>query len=107
MKDLAFVKLGIHRFTLWYCNLNSRTWIGKETYIHDLFDAHGAFCYSRSSFSCPYFVMYLSLGLMNVNLRLFASENICRRSVGDSYLSKFLLFCKGMGCPFGTNPSHV
>jgi hypothetical protein len=100
MKDLAFVKLRIYRFSLWCGNLNSRTLIGKENYIHDLFDAHGAFCYARSltSFGCPYFVIYLSP-------RLMASDDICERWIivftelfqrlfGDSYPSKFLLFCK-------------
>jgi hypothetical protein len=42
--------------------------IGKEHYIlvHDLFDAHGVFCYARSltSFGLPYFVMSLLLGLI-------------------------------------------
>ena len=80
MKDLAFVK---PRFTLWYGNLNSRTLIYKENYIHYHFDAHGAFCYAMSfaSFGCPYFVLYLSLGLVKVNPRLIASDYICERSI--------------------------
>jgi hypothetical protein len=101
MKDIAFVKLGIYRFILWYDNLNSRTLISKENYKHDLYDVHGAFCYARSLtfFACPYFVMYLLLGLIKVNLRLRASDDICERSIvvlrelfkqlfGDSYTSK-------------------
>ena len=106
MKDIAFVKPGIYRFTLWYDNLNSRTLICKENYIYYLFDAHGAFCYARSfaSFGCPYFVLYFSLGLVKVNPRLIASDDICERSIVvfrelfqqlfcDSHRSKFLLFC--------------
>ena len=119
MKDLAFVKLGIYRFTLWYGNLNSRTLICEENYIHYFFDAHGAFFYARSlaSFGCPYFVLYLSLGLIKVNPRLIDSDDICERSIAvfrelfqqlfcDSYPSKFLFFCKEMGYPSGTYPSH-
>jgi hypothetical protein len=67
MKDLAFVKLG--RFTLWYGNMYSRTSIGKNNYIHDLIDAFvGAFSYARSltSFGCPYFVVFLSLGFIKM-----------------------------------------
>jgi hypothetical protein len=83
MKDFTFVKLGIYRFTLYCGNLNSRTFIGKENYIHDLFDSHGAFRYARSLtfYGCPYFVMYLSLGLKMVNPRLIASDNIWERSI--------------------------
>jgi hypothetical protein len=61
--------------------------------------------------------MYLSLGLIKDNPRLIASEDICERSIvvfreqfqqffEDFYLSKFLLFCKEMGYPSGTYPSH-
>ena len=119
MKDIAFVKPGIYKFTLSYGNLNSRTLICKENYIHDVFDAHGAFCYARSfaSFGCPYFVLYLSLGLVKVNPRLIDSDDICGRPIVvfrelfqklfcDSYPSKFLLFCNEMGYPSGTYPSH-
>ena len=119
MKDIAFVKPGIYRVTLWYGNLNSRTLICKENYIHYLFDAHGAFCYARSfaSFGCLYFVLHLSLGLVKVNPRLIASDDICQRSIVvfrelsqqlfcDSYPSKFLFFCKEMGYPSGTYPFH-
>ena len=104
MKDIAFVKPGIYRFTLWYGNLNGMTLICKEYYIHYLFDIHGAFCYARSfaSFGCPYFVRYLSLGLVKVNPRLIASDDICERSIVvfrelfqqlfcDSNLSKFFV----------------
>ena len=48
-----FVKPGIYRITLWYGNLNSRTLICKENYIHYLFDAHGAFCYAMSFAGFP------------------------------------------------------
>ena len=121
MKDIAFIKPGIYRFTLWYGNLNSRALICKENYIHVhyLFDAHGAFRYARSfaSFSCPYFVRYLSLGLIKVNPRLIASDDICERSIVvfrelfqqlfcDSYPSKFLFFCNEMGYPSGTHPFY-
>ena len=119
MKDIAFVEPGIYRLTLWYGNLNSRTLICKENYIHYLFDAHSAFCYARffASFGCPYFVLYLSLGLVKMNLRLIASDDICERSTVvfrelfqqlfcDSYPSKFLFFCNEMGYPSGTYPSH-
>jgi hypothetical protein len=34
-----------------------------------------------TSFGCPYFVMYLSLGLIKVNPRLIASDDICDRSI--------------------------
>ena len=107
MKDLDFVKPGIYIFTLWYGNLNSRTLICKENYIHYLFGAHGVFCYARSfaSFRCPYFVLYLSLGLVKVNPHLMASDNICERLIVvfrelfqqlfcDSYPSKFCLACE-------------
>ena len=119
MKDVAFVNPGIYRFTLWYGNLNSRTLICKENYINYLFDAHGAFCYARffASFDCPSFVLYLLLGLVKVNPRLIASDDICERSIVvfrelfqqlfcDSYPSKFLFFCNEMGYPSGTYPSH-
>ena len=115
MKDIAFVKPGIYRFTLWYSNLNSRPLICKENYIHYLLDAHGAFCYERSfaSFGCPYFVLYLLLGLVKVNPRLIASNDICERLIVvfrelfqqlfcDSYPSKFLFFCNEMGYPSGS-----
>ena len=88
----------------------SRTLICKENYIHYLIDAHGAFCYARSfaSFGCPYFGLYLSLGLVKVNPRLIACDDICERSIVvfmelfqrllcDSYPSKFLFFCNEMG----------
>ena len=119
MKDFAFVKPGIYRVTLWYGNLNSRTLICKENYIHYLLDAHGTFCYERSlaSFGCPYFVLYLSLGLVKVNPRLIASDDICERSIVVfrelfqqlfcvSYPRKFLFFCKEMGYPSSTYPFH-
>ena len=119
MKDIAFVKPGIYRFTLKCGNLNSRTLICKENYIHYLFDSHGAFCYARSfaSSGCPYFVLYLSLGLVKVNPRLIASDDICKRSIVvfrelfqqmfcDSYPSKFLFFCNEMGYPSITYHSH-
>ena len=70
-----------------------------------LVDAHGAFCYARSfaSFGCPYFILYLSLGLVKVNPCLIASDDICERSIVvfrelfqqlfcDSYPSKFFSF---------------
>ena len=113
MKDIAFVKPGIYRFALWYSNLNSRTLICKEKYIHYLFYAHGACCYARSfvSFGCPYFVLYLSLGLVKVDPRLIACDDICERSIVvfmelfqqlfcDSYPSKFLFFCGTYPSPF-------
>ena len=119
MKDIAFVKPDIYRFTLWYGNLNSRTLICKENYINLLFDAHGAFCYARSfaSFGCPYVVLYLSLGLLKVNPCLVASDDICERLIVvfrelfqqlfcDSNLSKILLFCNEIGYPSGTYPSN-
>ena len=119
MKDIAFVKPGNYRFTLWYGNPNSRTLICKENYIHYLFDAHGSFCYARSFayFGCPYFVLYLSLALVKVNPRLIASDDICERSIVvfrklfqqlfcDSCPSKFLFFCNEMGYPNSTCPSH-
>ena len=109
----------IYRFTLWYGNLNSKSLICKENNIHYLYGAHGAFCYARSfaSFCCPYFVLYLSLGLIKVNPRLIANDDICERSIVvfrelfqqlfyDSYPSKFLFFYKEMGCPSGTYPSY-
>ena len=109
MKNLAFVK---PRFTLWYGNLNSRTLICKENYIQYHFDAHGAFCYARSfaSFGYPYFVICISLGLVKVDPRLVASDDICERSIVifrelfqklfcDSYPNKFLFFCNEMGYP--------
>ena len=115
MKDIAFVKPGIYRFTLWYGNLNSRTLVCKENYIHYLFAAHGAFCCARSfaSFGCPYFVLYLSLGLVKVNSRLIAGDDIYERSIVllrelfqplfcDSYPCKFLFFCNEIGYPSGT-----
>ena len=63
------------------------------------FDMQGLFV----SFGCPYFVLYLSLGLVKVNPRLIASDDICERSIVvfrelfqhlfcDSYPSKFLFF---------------
>jgi hypothetical protein len=110
MKDLAFVKLGIYRYTLWYGNMNSRTLIGKENYIHDLLGAHGAFCFARSltSIRCPYFVIYLLLGLMKVRTCLIACDDICERAIvvfrelfqqlfGDSYLSIFCSFVRRWG----------
>jgi hypothetical protein len=115
MKDNAFLKLEIYRFTLCCGNLNSR-----KKYIYDFFHAHGAFCYARSltSFGCPYFIMYKSLGLIKVNPRLIASDDICewsivvfrelfQQSFGDSCRSKFLLFCKEMRYLSGTYPSHL
>ena len=97
----AFVK---PRFTFWYGNLRSRTLISKENYIHYHFDAHGVFCYARSfaSFGCPFFVLYLSLGLVKLNQRLIASDDICEISIVvfrelflqlfcDSYPSKFFV----------------
>ena len=116
MKDIAFVKPGIYRFTIWYDNLNSRTLICKENYIHYLFDAHGAFCYARY-FASFGFVLYLSLGLVKVNPSLIASDDICERSIVvfrelfqqlfcDSYPSKFLFFCNEMVYSSGTYPSH-
>jgi hypothetical protein len=84
MEDIAFVNLGIYRFTLYlYGNLNRRTLIGKEKYIHDLSDVHDEFCYAGSLtyFDWPYFVMYLSLGLINVKTRLIAGDDICERSI--------------------------
>ena len=112
MKDIAFVKPGIYRFTLWYGNLNSRTLICKENYIHYLSDAHGAFCYARSfaSFGCPNFVLYLSL-------RLIGNDDICERSIVvfrelfqqlffDCDPSKCLFFCNEVGYSSGTYPSH-
>jgi hypothetical protein len=87
--------------------------------MYDLFDAHGVFCYAISftSFGCPYFVVSLLLGLIKVNPCLIASDDFCERSIvvfrelfqqlfGDSYQSKFLLFCKEIGYPSGTYPSH-
>ena len=121
MKDIAFVKPGIYRFTLWYGNLNGRTLICKENYmyIYYLFDAHCVFCYARSftSFGCQNFILYLSLALVKVNPRLIASDDICERSVVvfrelfqhlfcNSHPSKFLFFCNEMGYPSGTYPSH-
>jgi hypothetical protein len=78
MEDVAFVKLVFYKYTLWYGNLKSRTLIGKEYYKHDPFDAHDVFSYARplTAFCCPYFVMYLLLGLIKVN----ASDDICERS---------------------------
>jgi hypothetical protein len=114
MKDLAFVKLGICRTAIWIAGL----WL-LNNYIHDLFDTHDVFCYTRSltTFVCPYFVIYRSLGVIKVNPRLMSSDAICERSsvvfrelchqlFGNSYPSKFLLFCKDMGYPSGTFPSH-
>ena len=119
MKEIASVKPGIYRITLWYGNLNSRTLISEENYIHYLFEAHGALCCARSfaSFGCPYFVLYLSLGLVKVNPCLIASDDIWERSIVvfrelfqqlfcDSYLSKFLFFCNEMVYPSGTYLSH-
>jgi hypothetical protein len=69
MNELAFVKLGIYRFTLWYGNFNSRTLIGKEKKLTLV-------CYARflTSFGCPYFVMYLLLWFIKVNPRLIISD---------------------------------
>jgi hypothetical protein len=113
MNELAFIKLGIYRFTLWYGNLNSRTLIGKENYIPDLFDAHGAFCYARylTFIGCLYVLTILLFGgLINENPRLIAGD-ICERSIvvfrepfqhlfGDSSPSNVLLFCQAMRHPF-------
>ena len=102
MKDLAFVKPGIYRFTLWYGSLNSRTLICKENYIHYLFDAHGAFCYARSfaSFGCPYFVPYLSL--VKVNPRLIASDDFCERLLylGNCFNNCFAILIRASFCSF-------
>jgi hypothetical protein len=63
--------------------LNSRNLIGKENYIHDLFDAHGTICYARSLTSCgsQYFDVFPSLCLINVNPRLIASDENCERFI--------------------------
>ena len=99
MKDFAFVKPGIYRFTLWYGNLNSRTLVCKENYIHYLFDAHSAFCCARSfaSFGCPYYVLYLSRGFI-------ASDDICKRDrllyLGNCFNNCFAILTRASFCSF-------
>ena len=90
MKDIAFVKPSIYRFTLWSGNLNSRPLICKENYIHYPFDAHGAFCYARSFW-----------------LPIFCSVSFAWAHKSEpTSLSKFLFFCNEMGYASGTYPSH-
>jgi hypothetical protein len=61
MKDLAFVKVGIYRFT--FCYGKRRALIGKENYMHDLFDAHDAFRYARSLTSLVAYILLCSFRL--------------------------------------------
>ena len=105
---------GYHLKNPQHCNLRQLSFLKML-----LVDAHGAFCYARSfaAFGCPYFILYLSLGLVKLNPCLIASNDVCERSIVvfrelfhklfcDSSPSKFLFFGNEMGYPSGTYPSH-